>query len=747
MAYTLRNVVQRPLTYAELDENFQTVDDQYTEALQAQDAATLNAGIYASTAAGLAATTNGEYFSVPSAGTDVYLELYKNNAGSAVLTKTYYSRPQAAMEEIGSYSALNAYSGSASVFYVKESLWAAGVFRRDDTDTTASDNGGTILVDAAGRRWKREFIGPVFAEWFGADKTGGADSFAAMQAAVNAAVSLGVPLCAIGEFRVTGEIVVSGPLTLDGGRRGHLRDDAYPQEIKGSRIIYDHADATKGAIVLSGTAAEESANTVIKNIEFKAGRQLAQQPALRITKSFHYLSVEEVQFSDVCGPAVQFVGDVYGQNVAIRNTSFNRCGGMIGHAGTDADGLSITLLRLDNINLDHRINATSPQAHLLDLRRCREVVGHNVLLEGAGAAGVTSCIALAADAWHDFTGVHLEWISNAPTYSFYINDTGGHDAGNANYLSVHGLYAELPMRVDTTDSVAIRVTGWQYYYATALSSLISEVAGACYTADIEVMSAEQITVPASAFGRVRIDNKSLYGTEDLREVFGGFQQELFSYRGGALTAQADSGKNAPFQHAFFQSNNQYVVLDADQGRVLRVDGWSAPNIPVLRLYGSLPASYEGCFITALVKYKIVTASAAFGFRVLVPSSGVSRFTVIGESDIGGGWALARLVGRVSDPANILLATSVGAGPSPTETVSVLLAGISVKIGVDTGDINGTVAANTRIETWSAAAPTLGDHIAGDKAWNTAPAAGGAPGWVCVTAGTPGTWKAMASLAA
>lgn len=36
---------------------------------------------------------------------------------------------------------------------------------------------------------------------------------------------------------------------------------------------------------------------------------------------------------------------------------------------------------------------------------------------------------------------------------------------------------------------------------------------------------------------------------------------------------------------------------------------------------------------------------------------------------------------------------------------------------------------------------------GDQVWNTAPAAGGAAGWVCTTAGTPGTRKAMASLAA
>lgn len=53
-------------------------------------------------------------------------------------------------------------------------------------------------------------------------------------------------------------------------------------------------------------------------------------------------------------------------------------------------------------------------------------------------------------------------------------------------------------------------------------------------------------------------------------------------------------------------------------------------------------------------------------------------------------------------------------------------------------------------TWNsvvhaAAAPTTGTWKVGDIAWNTAPAAGGAPGWVCTTAGTPGTWSAMASL--
>lgn len=50
-------------------------------------------------------------------------------------------------------------------------------------------------------------------------------------------------------------------------------------------------------------------------------------------------------------------------------------------------------------------------------------------------------------------------------------------------------------------------------------------------------------------------------------------------------------------------------------------------------------------------------------------------------------------------------------------------------------------------TFGTAAPTTGTWAVGDKRWNTAPVAAGAPGWVCTTAGTPGTWKAMAALAA
>ncbi len=47
--------------------------------------------------------------------------------------------------------------------------------------------------------------------------------------------------------------------------------------------------------------------------------------------------------------------------------------------------------------------------------------------------------------------------------------------------------------------------------------------------------------------------------------------------------------------------------------------------------------------------------------------------------------------------------------------------------------------------WGTAAPsasTDGTYKVGDIVWNTVPAGGGATyiGWVCITAGAPGSWK-------
>lgn len=49
--------------------------------------------------------------------------------------------------------------------------------------------------------------------------------------------------------------------------------------------------------------------------------------------------------------------------------------------------------------------------------------------------------------------------------------------------------------------------------------------------------------------------------------------------------------------------------------------------------------------------------------------------------------------------------------------------------------------------YRSASPTTGTWRLGDLVYNTAPAASGVVGWVCVVAGTPGTWKSFGTIAA
>jgi hypothetical protein len=54
-------------------------------------------------------------------------------------------------------------------------------------------------------------------------------------------------------------------------------------------------------------------------------------------------------------------------------------------------------------------------------------------------------------------------------------------------------------------------------------------------------------------------------------------------------------------------------------------------------------------------------------------------------------------------------------------------------------------ASARAIDYGSAAPASGYHAAGEVVYNTAPAAGGKVGWVCTTAGTPGTWKPFGAI--
>lgn len=74
-------------------------------------------------------------------------------------------------KKLANFDALRNYAGEATRFTIT-GLGISGDFYVDSTDTTSADNNGVVIVDYRGRRIKRDFLGAVRPEMFGAKSNG-----------------------------------------------------------------------------------------------------------------------------------------------------------------------------------------------------------------------------------------------------------------------------------------------------------------------------------------------------------------------------------------------------------------------------------------------------------------------------------------------------------------------------------------------------------------------------------------------
>ena len=123
------------------------------------------------------------------------------------------------------YSKLRTFTGHATSVYVvgKANIFDGGFgwFDVAPTDTASSDNGGTIIIDASGRRWKRRFSGEINLLWFAAGD-GVTNDYQALVNAHNSLPATGGVIYAPGghEYLINGNFVSTKPyftLRGDGG--------------------------------------------------------------------------------------------------------------------------------------------------------------------------------------------------------------------------------------------------------------------------------------------------------------------------------------------------------------------------------------------------------------------------------------------------------------------------------------------------------------------------------------------------
>lgn len=154
---------------------------------------------------------------------------------------------------LANYGALRAYTGRATGVRITQP-GLAGFFQRDDADTSSADNGGTIIVDGAGRRWKRVGYCVVLSDWFGPDKAGAVNATAELKAFFDFCIST----MSRGRICAGTYLITEGQLAFDNGHA----DTPWPEiETDGFEAVVFKAAGANDAPMLSitnGTAVSDA---------------------------------------------------------------------------------------------------------------------------------------------------------------------------------------------------------------------------------------------------------------------------------------------------------------------------------------------------------------------------------------------------------------------------------------------------------------------------------------------------------
>jgi uncharacterized protein YjbI with pentapeptide repeats len=111
-----------------------------------------------------------------------------------------------------SYTALRNYTGRATGVRIT-TPGVHGFFQRRGT-SGLTDNGGTVIIDGAGRSWERIFSGNINLLWFGADWTGASDSTSAFNSAVSATPEGGTLDIPDGVFYIAGTASITKNINI-----------------------------------------------------------------------------------------------------------------------------------------------------------------------------------------------------------------------------------------------------------------------------------------------------------------------------------------------------------------------------------------------------------------------------------------------------------------------------------------------------------------------------------------------------
>ena len=260
-------------------------------------------------------------------------------------------------------------------------VWVGGYYAPDDggegyfwlsADGSSADNGGTIIIDASGRRWYREQQGaPVSVMWFGAKGDGTTDDAARIQSAISYVGSLGGGIVTLPakDFSITATLAMFPDVTLSGVSRGTVIKQGNGANLATLVSFNTHSavNATLSGITFDGNNGNNTnsdltymvissqATTVFSGCTFQncPGHGVLIDGVGLGNKIINNI------FNGVFGHAVQVVGPVVWSIVEtlIENNTFSNVG-FFCISGVWADEVTVTANTVFSISLACRVSTS-----------------------------------------------------------------------------------------------------------------------------------------------------------------------------------------------------------------------------------------------------------------------------------------------------------------------------------------------------------------------------------------------------
>ena len=566
---------------------------------------------------------------------------------------------------------------------------------------------------------------------FGAVGDGVTDDTVAVHAAINAAKAVsGTVLFPVGKYRVTSgytNSTIRGDVTLVGEGVDYAAGNL--GQVKTSCIVLDSASGS--SFFYQQTADNQ---LTVKNLAFSCAQYVLDRKFF-VTSGPMRHNFDNVNFVSVERPFVYLTG-TYFQHSSYRNIRFTNSGSFHSTVST----LIGTFMLIENCDVEGLIPANTEKV-ICRLTGVRQIQATNFLIEPQVPA--TGWIALFLQNAYDASWTRF----NTATFrGFWIEVTGHPLLYSVFQISGRSLFiapvfnngAAAPLRLEDRAAVEIQDTS----FSGTNDPLQSYFSLDNYLCQVKLTNCNYrnpgtaITNPSFTFDNCSNAPASGAGNDPFVATGHNNQQSqlLWAFDGG----YPDPGK---VQAQVFGGTTYTPTVDSAFGRAILINH----NAGVIQ--ARFQARTRGDFAQGGQMCVVMR-----GTLPTFASNLVEIYFMVNGVSIGGG----RVFTTADSGADFRLVL-----PFTTTTINPTLMGVEIGCATASSSMKiyqlelwaGKSLPNVimpsypqNVITFAASTPAAGEWARGDIIWNNAPSAGGTPGWVCTTAGTPGTWKAMANLA-